>query len=157
MVSIMNEALQLEVGCKVLEVRAGSGWHAATMAELISSRDEPRREWGHIYAVEIIPALAEQARKNIMNAGYGDRVSIINADGSKGYPERAPYDRIVVTAAAPEVPQILLDQLKTGGLMVIPVGNVSLFQSLLRITKGAEGKIERENLGGVSFNPLTGE
>jgi protein-L-isoaspartate(D-aspartate) O-methyltransferase len=92
-----------------------------------------------------------------MNAGYGDRVSIINADGSKGYPERAPYDRIVVTAAAPEVPQILLDQLKTGGLMVIPVGNVSLFQSLLRITKGAEGKIERENLGGVSFNPLTGE
>lgn len=157
MVSIMNEALQLEVGCKVLEVGAGSGWHAATMAELISSRDEPISEWGHIYAVEIVPALAEQARKNIMNAGYGDRVSIINADGSKGYPEKAPYDRIVVTAAAPEVPQILLNQLKTGGLMIIPVGNVSLFQNLLRITKDSDGKSKRENLGGVAFVPLTGE
>lgn len=157
MVSIMNEALQLEVGLKVLEIGAGSGWHAATIAELITSKDEPRSEWGHVYTLEIVPALAEQARKNIMNAGYGDRITIINADGSKGYPEKVPYDRIVVTAAAPEVPQPLLEQLKTGGIMVIPVGNVSLFQNLLKVTKEAGGKIKRENLGGVAFVPLTGE
>ena len=157
MVSIMNEALQLDVGHKVLEVGAGSGWHAATMAEIVTSKDAPRSEWGHVYTIEIVPVLAEQARKNIMNTGYGDRVTIINADGSKGYPEKAPYDRIIVTAAAPEVPQPLLDQLKSGGIMVIPVGNAALFQNLMRITKEADGKIKRENLGGVTFVPLTGE
>ncbi len=157
MVSIMNEALQLVVGHKVLEVGAGSGWHAATMAELVTSKDEPRSEWGHVYTTEIVSVLAEQARKNIMNAGYGDRVTIINVDGSKGYPEKAPYDRIVVSAAAPEVPKPLLDQLKTGGLMVIPVGNAALFQNLMRITKEADGKVKRENLGGVTFVPLAGE
>lgn len=157
MVAIMNEALQLEVGHKVMEIGAGSGWHAATIAELISSKDAPRGEWGHVYTVEIVQALADSARKNIMNAGYGDRVSIINADGSKGYLEKAPYNRIVVTAATPEIPQMLLDQLKTGGIMVIPVGNVSLFQNLLCITKEADGKIKKENLGGVAFVPLTGE
>jgi protein-L-isoaspartate(D-aspartate) O-methyltransferase len=157
MVAIMNEALQLEFGQKVLEIGAGSGWHAATIAELITSRDVPRSEWGHVYTVEIVLALAEQARKNIMNAGYGDRVTIINSDGSKGYPEKAPYDRIVVTAAAPKVPEPLLEQLKTGGVMVIPVGNVSLFQSLLKLTKEADGKIKQESLGGVAFVPLTGE
>ena len=157
MVSIMNEALQLTVGHKVLEVGAGCGWQAATIAELVTSQDEPRSEWGHVYTTEIVPALAEQARKNIMNAGYGDRVTIINADGSQGYSEKAPYDRIVVTAAAPEVPQPLLDQLKTCGIMVIPVGKASLYQNLMRITKEADGQIKRENLGDVAFVPLTGE
>lgn len=157
MVSIMNEALQLAVGHKVLEVGAGCGWHAATIAELVTSKDEPRSEWGHVYTTEIIPVLADQAKKNIRNAGYGDRVTIINTDGSQGYPEKAPYDRIVVTAAAPEVPQPLLDQLKIGGLMVIPVGKAELFQNLLRISKEPDGKLKRENLGGVAFVPLTGE
>jgi protein-L-isoaspartate(D-aspartate) O-methyltransferase len=157
MVSIMNEALNLEVGHKVLEVGAGSGWHAATIAELIAPRDVPRSEWGHIYTVEIVQSLAEQARKSILNAGYSDRVIIINADGSKGCPEKAPFDRIVVTAAAPEVPFPLLEQLKSGGLMVIPVGKAALFQSLIRITKDFDGNLSRENLGGVAFVPLTGE
>jgi protein-L-isoaspartate(D-aspartate) O-methyltransferase len=157
MVSIMDEALQLAVGHKVLEVGAGCGWHAATIAELVTSKDEPRSEWGHVYTTEIIPALAEQAKKNIRNTGYGDRVTIINTDGSQGYPEKAPYNRIVVTAAAPEVPQPLLDQLKVGGLMVIPVGRAELFQNLLRISKEPDGKLKRENLGGVAFVPLTGE
>jgi protein-L-isoaspartate(D-aspartate) O-methyltransferase len=157
MVSIMNEALQLAVGNRVLEVGAGCGWQAATIAELVTSQDEPRSEWGHVYTTEIVPALAEQAKKNIMNTGYGDRVTIINADGSQGYSEKAPYDRIVVTAAAPEVPQPLLDQLKTCGIMVIPVGKGSLYQNLMRITKEADGKIKRENLGGVAFVPLTGK
>jgi protein-L-isoaspartate(D-aspartate) O-methyltransferase len=157
MVSIMNEALQLEVGQKVLEVGAGSGWHSATIAEIIAPGDAPRSEWGCVYTVEIVQALAENARKSIMNTGYGDRVKIINGDGSKGYAEKAPYDRIVVTAAAPNVPQPLVDQLKAGGIMLIPVGSVSLFQNLLKITKAQKGKIKQENLGGVAFVPLTGE
>jgi len=157
MVSIMNEALQLEVGQKVLEVGAGSGWHSATIAEIIAPGDAPRSEWGCVYTVEIVQALAENARKSIMNAGYGDRVRIVNGDGSKGYAEKAPYDRVVVTAAAPKVPQPLVDQLKLGGIMLIPVGSVSLFQNLLKITKAPGGKIKQENLGGVAFVPLTGE
>jgi protein-L-isoaspartate(D-aspartate) O-methyltransferase len=156
-VSIMNEALQFEVGNKVLEVGAGSGWQAATIAELITNKEAPRSEWGHIYAMEIVQELAEQAKKNIMNAGYGDRVTIINGDGSVGYPEKAPFDRIVVTAAAPEVPVPLFEQLKSGGIMVIPIGKDSLFQNLMKITKDADGKVSRENLGGVSFAPLTGK
>jgi len=157
MVAIMNEALQLEIGNKVLEVGAGSGWHAATIAELIAPQTAPRSEWGHVYTVEIVQGLAEFARKNIMNGGFGDRVTIMHADGSSGYPEKAPYDRILVTAGAPEVPKPLLEQLKPQGIMLIPVGSLSLFQSLLRITKTSEGKTREENLGGVAFVPLTGK
>ena len=156
MVSIMNEALQLEVGLKVLEIGAGSGWHAATIAELIAPNTAPRSEWGHVYTLEIVQSLADSARKNIMNNGYGDRITIISADGSTGYPDKAPFDRILVTAAAPSVPPPLVEQLKQGGTMLIPVGNISLFQSLLKITKGTNGKTRQENLGGVAFVPLTG-
>ena len=157
MVAIMNEALGLMVGNKVLEVGAGSGWHAATIAEIIAPKEAPRSEWGHSYTVEIVPALADAAKKTVMNAGYGDRVTIINADGSKGYPEKAPFDRILVTASAPKVPKPLVDQLKSGGVLLVPVGSPMLFQKLLKITKLADGKIKEENLGGVSFVPLTGE
>lgn len=157
MVAIMNEALQLEVGQKVLEVGAGSGWHSATIAEIIAPHDAPRSEWGHVYTVEIVQSLAEIARRNIMNEGYGDRVTITYGDGSKGYPEKAPYDRVLVTAAAPRVPLPLVDQLKSNGVMLIPVGSVSLFQNLIRLTKDADGAIKEENLGGVAFVPLTGE
>jgi protein-L-isoaspartate(D-aspartate) O-methyltransferase len=157
MVSIMNEALQLEVGHKILEIGAGSGWHAVTIAEIIAPKEAPRSEWGHVYTTEIVQALAEVSRKNIMNAGYGDRVTIISADGSKGYSEKAPYDRILVTAAAPSVPDPLIDELKPNGIMLIPVGSVSLFQNLIKITKSSDRKIKQENLGGVAFVPLTGE
>jgi len=157
MVSIMNEALELEVGHKVLEVGAGSGWHSATIAEIIAPHDAPRSEWGHVFTVEIVVGLAEAARKNVMNAGYGDRVTIVNGDGSKGYVKMAPYDRVVVTAAAPSVPKMLVDQLKSEGIMLVPVGSPSMFQNLLKITKEGDGKIREENLGGVAFVPLTGE
>ena len=157
MVSIMNEALQLDVGSRVLEIGAGSGWHAATIAELIAPKTAPRSEWGHVYTLEIVQELAEFARKSIMNGGYGDRVSIIHGDGSIGYAEKAPYDRILVTAAAPDVPKPLIDQLKPTGIMLIPVGSLSLFQNLIKITKGTDGKTKQENLGGVAFVPLTGE
>ncbi len=156
MVAIMNEALELEVGHKVLEVGAGSGWHAATIAELVAPSDVPRSEHGHVYTIEIVQGLAEFARKNIMKAGFGDRVTIVSGDGSMGYREKAPYDRILVTAAAPEVPKPLIEQLKTTGTMLIPVGSASLFQSLIRITKATNGKIKEENLGGVAFVPMTG-
>lgn len=157
MVCIMNEALQLKVGQKVLEVGAGSGWQAATLAEIVAPHDAPRSEWGHIYTIEIVRALAENAKRNILNAHYGDRVTIIGGDGSKGYPPKAPFDRILVTAAAPQIPLPLVEQLKLGGVLVIPVGSPTLFQKLLRITKLADGKIQQENLGSVSFVPLTGE
>lgn len=156
MVSIMNEALRLEAGHKVLEIGAGSGWHAATMAEIVAPSDTPRSEWGHVYTVEIIRGLAEFARRNIMKAGYGDRVTIMCDDGSLGYSEKAPYDRILVTAAAPDVPKQLTEQVKPGGTILIPVGSAYLFQSLMRITKMVDGKIKEENLGGVAFVPLTG-
>jgi len=135
MVSIMNEALRLEVGHKVLEVGAGSGWHAATIAEIVAPNDAPRSEWGHVYTVEIIKDLAEFARRNIMRAGYGDRVTIICADGSMGYAEKAPYDRILVTAAAPEIPKPLIEQLKPNGIMLIPVGVHIFFKAWLRLRK----------------------
>jgi len=156
MVSIMNEALQLEVGQKVLEVGAGSGWHAATIAEIIASSDTPRSGWGHVYTVEIIEGLAEFARRNILKAKYGDRITIICTDGSMGFSEKAPYDRILVTAAAPDIPEPLIKQLKTNGIMLIPIGSMHLFQTLMKITKEANGKTRKENLGGVAFVPLTG-
>ena len=156
MVAIMNEALQLEVGHKVLEVGAGSGWHAATIAEIVAPSSAPRSEWGHVYTVEIIEGLADFARKNIMRAGYGDRVTIICADGSLGYSEKAPYDRILVTAAAPDIPKPLIEQLKHGGIMLIPIGSIHFFQNLIKVTKEVDGKIRQENLGGVAFVPLTG-
>ena len=157
MVSIMNEALQLEVGNKVLEVGAGSGWHAATIAELVAPSGAPRSEYGHVYTVEIVQDLADFARKNIMKTGFGDRVTIVSGDGSVGFAEKAPFDRVLVTAAAPDVPEPLVEQLKSGGIMLIPVGSASLFQSLVKIVKGNDGKVKQENLGGVAFVPLTGK
>jgi len=157
MVAIMNEALNLEAGQRVLEVGAGSGWHACTIAEVVAPNDVPRSEWGHVYTVEIVPQLADFARRNVMRAGYGDRVTTIAGDGSLGFSEKAPYDRILVTAAAPKVPEPLIAQLKIGGVLVIPVGGTSFFQSLIRITKLQDGKLKRENLGGVAFVPLTGK
>ncbi len=157
MVAVMNEALQLQVGCKVLEVGAGSGWQAATIAEVVAPQEAPRSEWGHVYTLEVVPALAETARKNVVNAGYGDRVTILHGDGSKGYAQKAPFDRIAVTAAAPKVPKPLIDQLKSGGVLLVPVGSPMLFQFLMKYSKLADGKIKEENLGGVSFVPLAGE
>lgn len=156
MVAIMNEALELHVGHHVLEVGAGCGWHAATIGEVVAPKDAPRSERGHVYTVEIVAELAQLARENIMRHGFSDRVTVIHGDGSLGYPDQSPYDRILVTAAAPEVPPPLIEQLKIGGILVIPVGSVHLFQSLIRLRKGADGSLARENLGGVAFVPLRG-
>jgi protein-L-isoaspartate(D-aspartate) O-methyltransferase len=157
MVSIMDEALELEVGQKVLEVGAGSGWHAATIAEIIAPREAPRSEWGHVYTLEIVQGLADLSRKNIINSGYGDRITIVSGDGSIGYAGKAPYDRILVTAATPSIPRLLVDQLKSNGIMLAPIGSASLFQNLIKISKGPDGKINENSLGAVAFNPLIKE
>ena len=151
----MDEALELEVGHRVLEVGAGSGWHSATVAEIVAPSDIPTREWGHVYTMEIVGELASLARDSIRKAGYEARVTVISGDGSKGHLDEAPYDRVLVTAAAPSVPKPLTEQLKSGGVLVIPVGGTYYFQSLLRIRKEDE-RLSEENLGGVAFVPLTG-
>jgi len=156
MVSIMNEALELQVGHKVLEVGTGCGWHASTVAEIVAPSDRSKEEWGHVYTVEIIPDLAEFARRNIREAGFEERVTVICRDGSLGLPEEAPFDRILVTAAAPYVPPPLKKQLKTGGVIVLPVGTVGFYQTLLRVRK-VNDKFLEEDLGGVAFVPLVGK
>ncbi|MEM2112139.1 MAG: protein-L-isoaspartate O-methyltransferase [Candidatus Bathyarchaeia archaeon] len=156
MVSIMNEALELAVGHKVLEIGTGSGWHASTVAEIVAPSDVPRKRWGHVYTVEVIPQLAECARRNIEKAGYGERVTVVLGDGSEGYKPEAPYDRILVTAAAPLVPPPLKEQLKTGGIMVIPVGRFNFYQKLVRLKKN-DNRFTEEDLGSVAFVPLVGK
>jgi len=150
MVAIMNEALELGFGNKVLEVGAGSGYHAATVAEQIGPQ-------GRVYTVELVPDLVKVARSNLEKAGYSDRVTLVQGDGSLGYPDRAPYDRIVVTAAAPKIPQPLVGQLRSGGILVIPVGGRLFPQELVRVRKDEKGQIERGSLGGVAFVPLIGK
>jgi protein-L-isoaspartate(D-aspartate) O-methyltransferase len=150
MVAIMNEALELRIGNKVLEVGAGSGYHAATVAEQIGPQ-------GHVYTVELVPELVRIARSNLERAGYSDRVTLVEGDGSVGYPDRAPYDRIVVTAAAPKIPQPLVSQLRPGGILIIPVGGRLSPQELIKVRKDEKGRIERASLGGVAFVRLIGK
>ena len=156
MVCIMDEALELEVGHRVLEIGAGSGWHASTIAEIVAPDGAKKEEWGRVYTVERVPELAEFARRNVERVGYGDRVAVICGDGSLGCLEKAPYDRILVTAAAPDIPKPLIEQLKNGGILVIPVGGLHLYQTLVRVRK-KDGKVFEENLGGVAFVPLIGK
>ena len=150
MVAIMNEALELSAGMMVLEVGAGSGYHAATIAEIVGPE-------GHVYAIEVVEDLVRFARGNLERAEYGDRVTLVQGDGSLGYPDRAPYHRIVVTAAAPRVPSPLIAQLKKDGILVIPVGGRFFPQELIRVHKKPDEEIEETKLGGVAFVPLRGE
>jgi len=154
MVAIMVEALDLKPGLKVLEVGAGSGYHAAVCAEIIAPKDAKIK--GHVYSVERISELAELARKNLEKAGYSDRVTVIVGDGTCGYHENAPYDRILVTAAGPKIPEPLLEQLKVGGILLIPIGGKGLWQELILVKKHKD-KIEKSSLGGVAFVPLIGK
>jgi protein-L-isoaspartate(D-aspartate) O-methyltransferase len=156
MVSIMDEALELEVGHKVLEVGGGSGWHAATIAEIVAPSNASKEKWGHVYTVERIAELAAFAKDNLEKAGYGDRITVIHQDGTLGYPEEAPYNRILVAAAGPEVPKPLIQQLEDEGILLVPVGGAQSYQTLVRIRK-KDKKIIEENLGGVAFVPLIGK
>nr|MDO8117698.1 protein-L-isoaspartate O-methyltransferase [Candidatus Sigynarchaeota archaeon] len=109
----------------------------------------------HVYTIERIPELGNRASAVINKLGYGDMISVIVGDGTVGYPEKAPYDRILVTAAAPRVPDALFEQLVVGGTMLIPVGEKHGYQELLSITK-ENGALKRKNICGVAFVPLVG-
>lgn len=155
-VAYMTDLLDPDVGHKVLEVGTGSGYQAAVLAEIVAPESAPRDTWGHVWSIERIPELAEWARGNLERTGYSGRVTVVVGDGTLGLPEEAPFDRIIVTAAAPKVPEPLLEQLKPGGRLVIPVGDV-WSQDLLLIIKKETGKIEEVPTIPVLFVPLIGK
>lgn len=141
-VAYMTEALELQPGETVLEIGTGSGYQAAVLAEIVKQ----------VYTVEIIPELATRARQTLAQAGYRN-VEVRSANGYRGWPERAPFPRIVVTAAPPEIPQALVDQLAVGGIMVVPVG--TNYQEMVIITKTANGVTQKKTIP-VRFVPMVG-
>ncbi len=154
MVAIMCQLLSLKPGQIVLEVGAGTGYHAAVCAEIVAPRQHGIKD-GHVFAIERIRSLVEFARSNLARCGYSDRVTVIEGDGTLGYLDAAPYDRILVTAAAPRIPPPLKAQLKDGGRMVIPVGEAYSIQDLIVVERS--GNDFREwTYGGCVFVPLCG-
>ena len=147
MVAIMIEALDVEPGQKILEIGGGMGYHAAVLGEMVGKE-------GKVYSVEYLEYLAESGKKKLKKAGIKN-VQIIIGDGSSGYKENAPYDRISVACGAPNIPQPLIKQLKEKGKILIPVGG-QMYQNLIKATKEGNS-IKKENLGGVLFVPLKGK
>ena len=147
MVALMTEALELKPDFRVLEVGSGSGYQAAVLARVVSE--------GFVYSVERVPSLRVWASQRL-NAGGFVNVEVFEGDGTMGLALHAPYDRVIVTAAAPRVPAALTDQLVEGGLLLVPVGGQG-YQELLRVRKESDGLLSEENLGGCVFVPLIGE
>ncbi len=145
-VAHMTQLLQVEAGDRILEVGTGSGYQAAVLAELTP----------YVFTIEIIPELAEQARTTLHRLGY-TTVKVKCGDGYEGWPEHAPYDGIIVTCAPEAVPQPLIDQLKPGGRIVIPVGPAGRTQWLFVMGKTPEGKLVRKKEYPVAFVPMTGK
>jgi protein-L-isoaspartate(D-aspartate) O-methyltransferase len=144
-VALMTDLLALRPGDKVLEIGTGSGYQAAVLADL----------GARVYSIEIIAPLARQAAQNLQATGYG-QVQLRVGDGYYGWPEAAPFDAIMVTAAASHVPPPLVQQLKTGGRMVIPVGTAFFTQHLMLVEKQLDGHITTRQILPVRFVPLTG-
>ncbi|MBS4026176.1 MAG: protein-L-isoaspartate(D-aspartate) O-methyltransferase [Clostridia bacterium] len=144
-VAMMAQALELKSPARVLEIGTGSGYGAAILSFIADS----------VYTVERHQALADEAGKRLADLHY-DNIKIKIGDGSKGWEEEAPFDGIVVTAAAPDIPRTLLAQLTSGGNLVIPVGERK-WQELLRIRKNPDDSCTTENLGAVRFVPLLGK
>lgn len=145
-VAVMTDLLDLEADDAVLEIGTGSGYQAAILAQIV------RR----VYSVEIIPELAAEARARLRRLGY-DNIETRVGDGYYGWKAHAPFDAIVVTAAAGHVPPPLLEQLKPGGRMVIPVGSAFLTQQLVLVRKDADGHVHTRQVLPVAFVPLTGK
>jgi protein-L-isoaspartate(D-aspartate) O-methyltransferase len=143
-VALMSELAQLTPPCKVLEVGTGSGYQAAVLAEMGCT----------VYTIEIIESLASRARETLAAEGYGGRVESRFGDGYGGWPEHAPFDAVLVTAAAPRIPQPLLDQLRIGGRLVIPVGE---HWQVLEVHGRTKDGFARERVSDVRFVPMTGE
>jgi protein-L-isoaspartate(D-aspartate) O-methyltransferase len=142
-VALSTDLVQPRPGQRALEIGTGSGYQAAILAEIVAQ----------VYTIEILAPLGNAAAARLKALGYAN-VEVRIGDGYAGWPERAPFDAIVVTAAAPRVPQALVDQLKPGGRMVIPVGESLATQELLVITKGADGSIQSRSVLPVRFVPL---
>jgi len=145
-VALMTDLLDPQAGDVVLEVGTGSGYQAAVLSGLVA----------RVYTIEIIEPLADQARGRLQRLGYDNVVATLG-DGYFGWKEHAPFDSIIVTAAATHVPPPLIEQLKPGGRMVIPVGSQFTTQWLLLIEKGDDGGIVSRQIAPVRFVPLTGE
>ena len=145
-VALMTQWAGVSEGDRVLEIGTGSGYQAAVLAQLVD----------HVYSIEIIEALAEQAEAALKSQGY-DNVTVRRGDGYFGWEEHAPFDAIMVTAAPDHIPQPLVEQLKIGGRMIIPVGPVGGFQTLWMVTRSGEDEVQTRNLGGVRFVPFTRE
>lgn len=145
-VALMTDLLEPDESDVVLEVGTGSGYQAAVLAELV----------GHVYSIEIIEPLATSAGERLKHLGY-DNVTTKLGDGYYGWDEHGPFDSIIVTAAASHVPPPLIEQLRPGGRMVIPVGGRFMTQLLLLLEKGDDGEIVTRQIGAVRFVPLTGK
>lgn len=145
-VALMSQAAGVSAGDNVLEIGTGSGYQAAVLAELVDQ----------VYSIEIISPLAERSTDTLARLGY-DNVTTRQADGYFGWEEYAPFDAIVVTAAPDHIPQPLVQQLKIGGRMIIPVGPVGGFQKLWLVTRESEDEVRTVDLGGVRFVPFTRE
>ena len=143
-VAYMTEKLKLGADGKVLEIGTGSGYQAAVLAEIA----------GHVYSIEIVPELASRARKDLRDLGYKN-ISVRHSDGFHGWKEEAPFDAVIVTAAAPQIPPPLIGQLKDDGRMIIPVGSSFGLQQLILVTK-RKGEIHTRTLIPVRFVPFTG-
>jgi protein-L-isoaspartate(D-aspartate) O-methyltransferase len=141
-VAYMTEALELQPGQTVLEIGTGSGYQAAVLAEIVKQ----------VYTIEIVPDLATRARQTLAQAGYRN-VDVRSGNGYRGWPEHAPFPRIIVTAAPPEIPRALVDQLAIGGIMVVPVG--TSYQEIVIITKTASGVTQTTTIP-VRFVPMVG-
>ena len=144
LVALMTHLLRPKPGDVMLEVGTGSGWQAAILSRLV----------GRVYTIEIVEPLARNASIRLARLGFAN-VHVRHGDGYAGWPSQAPFDGIIVTAGAPHVPKPLVDQLKPGGRMVIPVGPARSTQHLLLITKGRDGAVRRETIIPVRFVPLT--
>jgi protein-L-isoaspartate(D-aspartate) O-methyltransferase len=145
-VAWMTELLNLESGDKVLEIGSGSGYQAAVLAALGGVE---------VYSIEIVPELAASAAERLDSLGY--KVELKQGDGYYGWPEAAPFDAIIVTAAPDHLPAPLVAQLAPGGRLVIPIGPPGSYQSLWKFELDENGKLKAYNMGGVSFVPFTGE
>jgi protein-L-isoaspartate(D-aspartate) O-methyltransferase len=144
-VALMSGLLELTKAHRVLEVGTGCGYQTAVLSELA----------GEVYSVEIVAPLAERAAQLLRELGYAN-VEVKTGDGHAGWPEHAPYDAIIVTAAPDEVPRALIDQLKPGGRLAIPVGEGWYAQELMLIAKDRDGASHRKDILPVRFVPLTG-
>jgi len=146
-VAVMTDQARVGPGSRVLEIGTGSGYQAAVLAEL----------GAEVWSIEVLPELAETAARRLEELGY-DKVHCRQGDGAAGWPEAAPFDAILVTAAAPTIPPALIDQLKRGGRMIIPLGQRDIFlggsQHLLRIEKTPDGSLREDTILPVAFVPL---